>query len=230
MRSEEPPKPAKKRGGKRPGAGRPKSGRRGLVAHRARPSLSANTPVHVTMRLMRSVQELRQRRMYKVIRDVMVRYLGRGDFRIVHLSIQSNHLHLLVEAANQHALSTAMQSFAISCARALNAATHRRGKVFEFRYHATQIRTARQARNCLAYVLNNWRRHLQDFANGKMMTAKLDEYSSAISFDGWAGGYRFGIPADYDPLPVSPPRTRLLARDWRRHGLIDVWECPGPLR
>ncbi len=180
------------------------------------------------MRLLRSVQELRQRKMYQAIRGVMVRFLGRDDFRIVHLSIQTNHLHLLVEAADREALSKAMQSLAINCARALNAATNRRGKVFEFRYHATQIRTARQARNCLAYVLNNWRRHREDFANGRMMSAKLDEYSSAISFDGWAGGYRFAIPRSHDPLPVSPPRTRLLASDWRRYGLIDVWECPGP--
>ena len=33
------------------------------------------------------------------------------------------------------------------------------GKVFPDRYHAQIIRTPRQARHALAYVLNNWRKH-----------------------------------------------------------------------
>src|SRR5258706_13303097 len=93
----------KGRGGRRPGAGRPKSGRRGLVAHRARPALSAVHPVHVVLRVVRGVGWLRERRMYKAIRGVMNRYLGREDFRVVHVSIQGTPLHLLVEAANKRA-------------------------------------------------------------------------------------------------------------------------------
>ena len=51
-------------------------------------------------------------------------------------------------------------------------------------------------------------RHREDFANGRMLKAKLDEYSSAVSFDGWTR--RFPVPEGYKPLPVSPPQTELL--------------------
>ena len=120
-----------------------------------------------------------------------------------------------------------MQSFAIRAARAINAAWGRSGKVFGFRYHASQIRTERYARNAIAYVLNNWRRHREDFANGRAMSAKLDAFSSAIAFTGWTE--RFAKPIDYVPLPVSPPGTALLHNGWSLFGRIDPAECPGPL-
>jgi hypothetical protein len=85
----------------------------------------------------------------------------------------------------------------------------------------------RYARHVLAYVLNNWRRHRDDFANGRMLTAYLDEYSSAFGFDGWT--MTFARPRDYEPLPVSAPETWLLRAGWRRYGLIDPHECPGPV-
>ncbi len=217
-----------KRGGKRAGAGRKKTGMCRDVPHRARPELDERHPLHVVVRMRKERRiGLRRGRMYTRMRKVIVRYLGRDDFRIVHLSIQQNHVHLIVEAASRRALSRGMQSFTINAARAINADHGSIGKVWEFRYHATQIRTARQARNTLAYVLNNWRRHRQDFANGKLLSAKLDPYSSALAFDGWTE--RFLVPDGYNPLPVSPPSTRLLKGDWRRFGLLDPFEAPGPL-
>lgn len=158
---------------------------------------------------------------------VLRTFLGRDDFRVVHVSIQANHLHMLVEAADRHALSRSMKSFAIKMQRALR---DRYGcKLFSHRYHAVQIKSARQARRALAYVLNNWRRHRLDWDDrARLSTAKLDEFSSAISFKGWRG-YQFVAPAGYEPLCVSPPRTWILAAGWRDFGLIDPFETPGPL-
>src|SRR5690242_17078430 len=42
---------------------------------------------------------------------------------LVHFSVQSNHLHLIVEAADQSALSRAMQGLAIRLARRMNSAS-----------------------------------------------------------------------------------------------------------
>ena len=164
---------------------------------------------------------------------MLVRYLDRDEFRIVHVSIQENHFHFLMEASGREALANGMRSLAISLARAVNRALGSHGTVFAHRYHVTQIRTARQARNSLAYVLNNWRKHRQDFANGRMLTDRLDPYASGLAFDGWCedgvDAVAFALPADYVPLPVSPPRTALLRSEWKRFGLIDVLECPGPI-
>jgi REP element-mobilizing transposase RayT len=220
------PAPApRQRGGRRPGAGRKKTGKKVGGAHHTRDALvGAMHPVHVTLRTRRNVPRLRQRKVYEALRVVLVRYLGRKTFRVVHISIQTNHLHLIVEASNKDALTRGMQSFAINAARAINRVCDRTGKVFEYRYHSRQITTERYAWNAIAYVLNNWRRHTKVAPSQR---GPLDPYSSALSFAGWT--VEFQVPADYKPLPVSPPRTGLLRSGWTMHGMIPPTHCPGPM-
>jgi hypothetical protein len=99
--------------------------------------------------------------------------------------------------------------------------------VFTDRYHAEVIRSPRQCRNELAYVLNNWRRHGEDVGAPR---TKVDPYSSGVAFAGWEGGegVPFMWPRGYEPLPVSYPATWLLAKGWRRGGSIALDERPGP--
>src|SRR4051812_3433869 len=149
-------------GGRRVGAGRKKELEKS-PNHLPRPDLSSKHGVHVALRCVRGLPRLRQQGIYEQIRRVLVRFLGLEDFRIVHISIQRNHLHLIVEAANKEALSRRMQSLTILLARAINERWDRTGKVFAHRYSAKQIKSYRYARNALAYVLNNWRRHRIDF-------------------------------------------------------------------
>lgn len=221
--------PTKGHGGRRRGAGRKKEANWGEPTHAKRPSLSSRHPVHVALRLKKRLPELRERRVYHELRRVFARYIDQARFRIVHISIQNTHLHLIVEAESKAALTHGMQSLAINAARAINRAWRRRGKVFAYRYSAKQIKTASYARNAISYVLNNWRRHREDFANGRELTAILDEFSSAISFTGWIGNRRFIPPRDHDPLPVSAPATSLLKHEWRTFGAIDPFDRPGPL-
>jgi DNA-binding transcriptional regulator YdaS (Cro superfamily)/REP element-mobilizing transposase RayT len=140
--------------------------------------------VHVVLRVTRAAGNLRKLEMYRAIRGALgVCLANRADYRVVHVSIQSTHLHLLVEADDGRALSRGMQGFAISAARRLNRALgRRRGQVFAYRYHATPITNPTQARNAISYVLNNWRRHRHD----ARAPWRIDPYSSADAFRGWA--------------------------------------------
>src|SRR5689334_9162339 len=181
----------KKRGGKRRGAGRPPKGARAGSSHKARPYLHARYPVHVVLRVIAAVGNLRRRRVYRAIREATLTIARREDFRIVHLSIQRTHVHLLVEANDKGALASGMQGFQISAAKHLNAAiskgqsdTRRRGTVFPDRYHAEIITSPRQARHALAYIMNNWRKHQEDCV-APMSTWTIDWFSSAAMFPGW---------------------------------------------
>src|SRR5262245_48804439 len=116
-----------------------------------------------------------------------------------------------------------MQGFAISAAKRLNRELRRaRGEVFPFRYHATAITRPAQARNALAYILNNWRRHRAD-AHARWI---VDPYSSAPSFTGWSRPHGHAPPRE--PLPVVSATAWLLTSGWRRAGPIDLDEIPGP--
>src|SRR5690242_12431440 len=78
---------------RRPG---PKKSKRAGSPHRERPELLARHPVHVVLRVIRDVGSLRRRCTYKAIREATLTTALREDFRIVHLSIQRTHLHLIV--------------------------------------------------------------------------------------------------------------------------------------
>ena len=213
---------------RRKGAGRPRK-LSGRSPHERRPELSDDIPVHVSLRVAPSVGRLRGHVGYRAVRRALATCIGRRNFRIVQASIQSNHIHLLVEADDKHALSNGLRAFMISAARNINRALGRLGRVFSTRYHATQLRTPRQVRNCLCYVLNNWRHHAEDTAGPAQRRASLDPYASGLTFDGWRDApARFTIPPSYDPLPVAGPRTWLLTIGWRRHhALIGLREVPG---
>src|SRR3954465_2832697 len=182
----------KPRGGKRRGAGRPPKGARAGSPHKARPFLQARYPVHVTLRAIGAGGNLRRRRVYHAIREATLTTARRENFRIIHLSIQRTHVHLLVEADDKSALASGMQGFQISAARHLHAAIskgkpgpRRRGVVFPDRYHAEIITSPRQARHALAYCLNNFRKHEEDRV-APMSGWTIDWFSSAVTFPGWA--------------------------------------------
>jgi REP element-mobilizing transposase RayT len=170
----------------------------------------------------RHFPELRRREYYAIFRAVLAKYVGRDDFRIVHVSIRETHVHFLVEASSKRALTLGMQSLTITLSKRLTGGL---GKLFEQRYHEVPIRSARQARNAIAYVLNNWRRHRID----PFGQWPVDPYSSGVTFTGWSMPVSFTVPPEYEPLPVSPPCTSLLVSDWKQYGLIDPYERPGPL-
>jgi REP element-mobilizing transposase RayT len=216
-------------GGKRRRAGRKQVNARKSERHRKRDLVTPKTPVHATLRVASDVTRLRKEATYKLIHRAMQRVLSRTDFRIVHVSIQSNHLHLLVEADDAVALAKGMQSFLISLARKLNAYLDRSGPVFPDRYHARVIDSRRQARHALAYVLNNWRRHSEDRA-AIARAWKIDRFSSAIHFDGFTEALRWDVPDGYEPLPVVRARSWLLADGWRLYGTVGMTEVPGPFR
>jgi REP element-mobilizing transposase RayT len=181
------------------------------------------------MRVVKDVGRLRGHVGYRAVRRGIAAVIARDGFRIVHASLQSNHLHLIVEADGKRALSNGIRAFMISTARHLNVALGRRGPVFATRYHATQLRTPRQVRHALAYVMNNWRHHGEDQRGAAQRRALVDPYSTGVLFDGWRDPpVRFDLPGGYEPLPVAGARAWLLTAGWRRHHpLIGLREVPG---
>ena len=150
----------------------------------------------------------------------------RAGFRVCEFSIQKDHIHLVVEAANHEALARGMQGLAISMAKRINQSLGRRGSVFRERYRTTAVKSPKQMRATLCYVLHNRRRH-----GGHLQGA--DPFSSARTFDGWSRGTGLPPPGSLgedDVVPVATARLNLLARRWRWLGLIDPDETPPAAR
>lgn len=119
-----------------------------------------------------------------------------------------------------------MQGLSVAIAKRINRLLGRSGRVFEDRYHARVIRTPRQTRAVLLYVLQNERHHAPD----RLAWRAFDPYSSAMSFDGWAAP----LPADEEwqvralaaSRATSPPTLWLLTTGWKRRGLLRLDEAP----
>jgi REP element-mobilizing transposase RayT len=214
------PKP-RTHGGARRGAGRPPTGERAGVSHEGREEVTKETPVHATLRVLPHVWNLRSGRSLSAISSALAGMLPWREFRVVHFSLLGDHLHLIVEADDNAALSAGMQGSTVRLAKALNRMMGRRGTIFADRYHAHVLRTPAEVRNALAYVLLNHRSHMLRIC-ARAEGGLFDRFSSSSTFDGWSGGRE-----PEAPTVTAPPRSWLLRAGWRRHGLFSPDAAPG---
>jgi putative transposase len=160
-------------GGRRDGAGRkPAPGRR-MVPHRSRVPHDRHCPAHVTLRATVGVPSLRTGHLLNATQSALVA-ASTSTFRVLHYSVQADHLHLVVEANGPTGFERGVRGLAIRVAKAVNRALGRAGRVWD-RYHSRMLRTPREVRNALVYVLDNFRKHIRG-ARG------LDPCSSALWF------------------------------------------------
>jgi len=190
-------------GGARAGAGRPKGSRRSSsMPHTARATVSKHRPHHVTVRVARGTWNLRSQRCFAPIRDALAAVHRRPGFRVVHFSVQHNHLHLVTEADDRRALSNGMRALLIRIARGLNGVMHTRGRRFSDRYHEHVLATPTEVRNALRYVIGNRGVHLARWGKPASI-AEVDGFSSLATFT--------------EEL-IRPPRCWLLREGWTRAG------------
>ena len=202
-------------GGKRRNAGRAPKGARAGVPHRKRQTFDGTKyPVEITLRISSEVGSLRRETLKTVILDALRASNARGWIGVTDFSILSNHLHLVVECADEKALSRGMQGLKIRLAKAINRALgRRRGTVFPDRYHSRVLRSPTEVRNSLLYVVNNFRKHVAEQRLG-LPNDWIDDFSSGPWFDGWA----LPPPEPPEARPVGHPKTYLRRFLWRRAG------------
>ena len=221
-------------GGARRGAGRKRVAPKARVLHRPRTRLTGREPVLVTLTTQRTASNLRGRRAMERIVRSLSRAKERLGVRIVHYSVQRDHLHLIVEAEDTRSLSRAMQGLSVRIAKALNRALGRRGRVFADRFHDRVLTSPRQVRHALAYVLCNARKHaVAPPIRGGAAGSWVDPCSSARAFEGSnrkvsVAGYPTGYSGDDVAIAATAtPRVWLVRIGWRRGGLLHPDHCPG---
>ncbi|MDB4946337.1 MAG: hypothetical protein JWP97_5871 [Labilithrix sp.] len=208
------------------GGARKNAGRKPLpvgqrkTAHRALARLSPHTPVHITLRGARGLASFRSEMMARAIGGVIrTMKSARNDLRIIEFSIQSNHLHLIVEADDEWALSSAFRGFQTRVSKRLNHhVLRRRGPVLGDRYHREDLTSRRQARHALVYVLQNAHHH------GVVKPGMQDPLSSAP----WSERFIHRPLLPPETSPCSRPLTFMLRALWERQwpGLVSPCEVP----
>ena len=176
-------------GGKRAGAGRKRKSPLRRVSHKRRPEHAQRFPLHVVMRARLDAPGLRRGQVFRSVRAALEAGAARAGFRLIHFSVQGNHLHLVVEAVDKVALSRGMQGLAVRVARAVNRAADRTGRVFADHYFARELKTPAEVRRAVRYVLDN-----------RVLHGRLQPQTDACA----------------SAAPLVRPRTWLLTVGWLR--------------
>jgi REP element-mobilizing transposase RayT len=182
----------------------------------------------VTLRAKHPLPSLRRQAIFAAIRRTFP-LTARSWFRLLHFSVQSDHVHLLVEADDQPSLGRGMAGMAIRMARAVNRILQRKGAIWSCRFHARALTTPREVRNAIVYVIFNLRKHMP-------AAREWDVCSSAPWLDGWQTPPTWRawwpVPSSGPPFdesespPVRGPETWLARTGWKRFGLIRFCEAP----
>jgi REP element-mobilizing transposase RayT len=192
--------------------------------------------VHVTLRA--GLGSLRSQLLFPTVR-IAISLATRKDperFRIVHYSVQSNHVHLICEAAERRALTAGVHGLEARITRYINRLLNRRGAFWADRWHGRALKSPREVRNALVYVLANFRKHAS-----RPVARGVDPCSSGAWFHGWrAFGAQRGPPPlagrawplgkDDEQVPVSEPRTWLVRKGFLKAGRVRLDEAPRPER
>ena len=153
-----------KHGGRRAGSGRRRIHSKG-VSHRIRETVTQRTPVHVNFKFR---TQIRNKACLKLLKRAIVNARGYG-LKVIHFSMQHNHIHLILEPGSNEMLTLGMRSLTITFAKGLKI-----GKVQLERYHLHVLKTRREAVNARNYVLFNKQKH----EKGICGTSTIDGYCS----------------------------------------------------
>lgn len=140
-------------GGRRNNSGRIRIHSSG-VSHRKREKVKASTPLHINFKYQAYI---RTNMMLNVLEKAVQNAASFG-LNITHFTLQSNHVHFIAEAKNNSQLTSGMRSVVSTLNKALN-----KGSIQLERYHLHVLKTPREVRNALDYVLHNDVKH-----SGKM--------------------------------------------------------------
>lgn len=153
-------------GGLRNKAGRKRIHSAG-VAHQKRQKVSERTPLHVNFKY--SIH-LRNKQTLKLLKRAIQNARSHG-LKVLHYSFQSNHIHLIIEAIDNKILTKGMRSLTITFAKGI-----KKGSIQIQRYHLHVLKTVKEVKHALYYVLFNQQRH----ESGTCHISEVNEYSSLL--------------------------------------------------
>lgn len=152
-------------GGFRKGSGRKRIHSRG-VAHRTREVVKHYQPLHINFKFKTFI---RKKESLRILKKALINARKQG-LKIVHFSMQSNHIHLIVEAKDNSILSSGMRALTVTFAKGL-----KMGRIQVERYHLHVLKTKREVKHAVHYVAFNRQKH------DKGTYTVIDEFTSALS-------------------------------------------------
>jgi hypothetical protein len=168
-------------GGRREGAGRPKSSL--MVSHLKRERVGKQRPLHITIKIRSDVPNLRDPEIFDVFEKATLR-ARRFGLRIIHFMVLTHSIELICEFKKQEELERSFKSLNTSLAIALKKFVElkrglkHQGPIFLGRFHMKVLKTPLEVRHAIRDL------YLKSSFELKQK-ATPDFYSSAAVFGAW---------------------------------------------
>jgi REP element-mobilizing transposase RayT len=148
------------------------------IRHISRPLIKNATSFHLTIKVRANKADIQSKRILKAPHHGIKRARLK-KLRVIHYTLEFNHVHLLVECCDNKTLQLGMQALGISFSKAINKIKKLKGGVYKHRYHLRMIASSRELRNVLHYIFHNGIKHrralsLIDPFNSLVAESRLD--------------------------------------------------------
>lgn len=153
-------------------AGRPSTVDRG-IRHISRDRLYRPTSLHLTIKVRENKADIKTKKILKALHHAIKRARLK-ELKIIHYTLEHNHLHLLVEASDNLILHKGMQALGITLSKAINKIKKLKGGVYKHRYHFRKLNSRRELINVLYYIFKNGIKH-------KRTLSMIDPYNSLVA-------------------------------------------------
>ena len=140
------------------------------IRHTKREAIIRPTATHLTIKLNKA--DIQNKFILKGLRHAIMRARLQG-LRIVHYSLEYNHVHIYAEVTDNLSLAKGMKALGVSLVKKINGYFKVSGSCYKNRYHLRILRSASEVKNVLNYILKNGIKH-------KRTKSVIDPYNSAL--------------------------------------------------
>jgi REP element-mobilizing transposase RayT len=141
------------------------------IRHVKRAPILRAMPLHLTIKLKKA--QIQNKEILKALKHAILRARLKG-LKIIHFSLEHNHVHLYVECENNDILTKGMIAFGVSLAKKTNKFFKSKGQVYKTRFHLRILRSASEVKNVINYILKNGIKH-------KRAISVFDSYNSSFA-------------------------------------------------
>ena len=142
------------------------------IRHIRRERFERESSFHITIKVREDKSDLQNKMILKALHHAIMKARAKS-LKVIHYTLEYNHIHMLVEAFNQEQLSNCMQSFGVTLAKMINKVKFKKGGVYKHRYHLRRLISVMELKNVLKYIFNNGIKH-------KNSNTIMTFYNSAI--------------------------------------------------
>lgn len=128
------------------------------IRHIKRPEIKRLTSLHLTVKILKDKAGIKNKQTLALLKHAILKARKKG-LRIIHFTLEYDHVHLLVEANDNEVLGRGMMVFGVTMAKGINRLKSIKGTVYKHRYHFRKINSPRELKNVLHYIFNNGIKH-----------------------------------------------------------------------